>query len=267
MTENDLHAYADGQLDPGRRAEAEAWLAEHPEDAERVAAWQRFSQQLNDRFDPVLREPAPLHLLAAARGRPPVRPQVSWRLAASFAGATLLAGALGGVIGYQAHGNAPVVVAAQPPSFAQRAMVAHAVYAPDQRRAVEVDAEHEEQLVRWLSKRLGSPLRVPQLQPLGYALEGGRLLPGNQGPVAQFMYRDGAGGRLTLYVSNEAPGKAVTVFPASAPFDPAFRFAQEGGVNSFYWVDGAWGYAISAGVDRAELARVSTEVYRQLTSP
>lgn len=267
MTDDDLHAFADGLLDPGRRAEAEAWLAGHPEDAVRVAAWQALSRQLHERFDPVLDEPAPARLLAAARGRER-RGWLDWRLAASFAGAMLLAGGLGGVVGYQARGGSPgpAMAAAQPPAFARRAMVAHAVYAPDQRRAVEVDAEHEEQLVRWLSRRLGSPLRVPQLQPLGYALEGGRLLPGSQGPVAQFMYRDAAGGRLTLYVSNEARDTATAAMPASVPADTAFRFAQEGGIGSFYWIDGAWGYAISAGADRAELARVSAEVYRQLAS-
>ncbi len=86
----------------------------------------------------------------------------------------------------------------------------------------------------WLSKRLGAPMKPPQLQPLGYALEGGRLLPGGQGQVAQFMYRDAAGAKLKLYVSNE--------------------------------VDGPFGYAISAGADRNELARVSAEVCRQLST-
>ena len=46
--------------------------------------------------------------------------------------------------------------------------------------------------------------------------------------------------------------------------DTAFRFAREGSVNVFYWVDGAFGYAISAGADKAELTRVSGEVYQQL---
>lgn len=264
MTDAELHAYADGQLPDDRRADAEAWLAAHPDDAVRVAAWQALNDQLRARFDPVLDEPAPLRLQAAARGRAPRR--FNWALAASFAGAMLLAGGLGGAVGYHARQPEQVVVAGDaPPPFARRAMVAHAVYSPDARRAVEVDAEHEDQLVRWLSKRLNAPLNVPQLQSLGYALEGGRLLPGSQGPVAQFMYRDAAGVRLTLYVSNEA--RDVTANPrASAPVDTAFRFAHDGAVNSFYWVDGGWGYAISAAADRAVLARVSAEVYRQLAA-
>ena len=126
---------------------------------------------------------------------------------------------------------------------------------------------------------MGAPMKPPHLQAVGYALEGGRLLPGGRGPVAQFMYRDDAGSRLTLYVSNEvsdlaAPAGTVASSVASSVSSPApgkntetaFRFAREGKVNVFYWVEGAFGCAISADADRAALARVSGEVYRQLTA-
>lgn len=45
-----------------------------------------------------------------------------------------------------------------------------------------------------------------------------------------------------------------------------FRFAQEGLVNVFYWIDGKFGYELSAGIDKDELARVATAVYEQLES-
>jgi anti-sigma factor RsiW len=35
-------------------------------------------------------------------------------------------------------------------------------------------------------------------------------------------------------------------------------------VSVFYWIDGRWGYALSGEVDRAQLSRISTVVYRQL---
>ncbi len=106
----------------------------------------------------------------------------------------------------------------------------------------------------------------PSLQALGYKLEGGRLLPGGQGPVAQFMYEDASGMRLTLYVTNE--GGAAPAEPRTGRLLPAgntaFQFAQDGAVNVFYWIDGAFGYALSSYAGRTELARVSAEVYRQL---
>ncbi|WP_414651571.1 anti-sigma factor family protein, partial [Herbaspirillum sp. UBA812] len=94
----------------------------------------------------------------------------------------------------------------------------------------------------------------PKLAPLGYDLIGGRLLPGQSGPVAQFMYQDAAGQRLTLYVSHDQVQNSET----------GFRFAQEGKVNVFYWIDGQFGYALSGGVPRAELSRIASSVYEQL---
>jgi anti-sigma factor RsiW len=46
--------------------------------------------------------------------------------------------------------------------------------------------------------------------------------------------------------------------------DTAFRFAQEGKVNVFYWIDGKFGYALSAGMDKSRLAGVATAVYDQI---
>ena len=46
--------------------------------------------------------------------------------------------------------------------------------------------------------------------------------------------------------------------------DTAFRFAQEGPVNVFYWIDGKFGYALSAGISKDELARIATAVYDQV---
>ena len=137
---------------------------------------------------------------------------------------------------------------------------------PEVKRPVEVDGAHEDQLVAWLSRRMGAQMKAPHLQALGYALEGGRLLPGDRGPVAQFMYRDAAGRRLTLYVSSEKPvGAAVGLAHADLRgTDTAFRFVSEGQVNVFYWMDGPFHYAITAAADRAALTQVSAEVYRQL---
>ena len=112
----------------------------------------------------------------------------------------------------------------------------------------------EAHLVAWLSKRLGGSLKVPHLTALGYQLVGGRLLPGSQGPVAQFMFQEGNGQRLTLYVRVGAGDSKET----------AFRYAQERGVSVFYWIDGRFGYALSGEIDKAELLRIAKAVYQQL---
>ena len=135
-----------------------------------------------------------------------------------------------------------------------RAARAHLVYSPEVRHPVEVEAKEQDHLVKWLSKRLDLKLKVPVLSTEGFELLGGRLLPGTDGPVAQFMYQDATGKRLTLYVTRPHKGDEVT----------AFRFAQEGRVSVFYWIDRDSGYALSGEIDKPQLSRVAALVYRQL---
>jgi anti-sigma factor RsiW len=254
IAEADLHAYADGQLSTVRRAEVEQYLATHEEERLRVDDWQRQTEGLRALLNPVLDEPLPLRL--------PLRPESviwPWRaLAAGIAICVVSAGAAWtarGVVDAEAARGASSLSPASEElaGFARRAAIAHVVYSPDARRPVEVAGDQEQALVTWLTKRMGTPIRAPALGPLGYDLIGGRLLPGENGPVAQFMYGSAGKQRLTLYVTREAVGQ-----------DVAFRFGHSGAVNVFYWVEGSFGYAISAESDRAELMKVSQEVYRQL---
>lgn len=279
VTEAELHAYVDRQLTPERQREIEAYLANRPEEAQRAQGYRDQKRELRALFDPVLDEALPQRVLQAGRPRTPwylqhVAAGIAIALVSGAAGWALRGGVPAGwpstAVGPQRDASISTADASSgAPGFAQRAAVAHAVYTPEQRRPVEVDAAHEDQLVTWLSKRMGAPMKAPHLQSVGYALEGGRLLPGGQGPVAQFMYRDESGGRLTLYVSNEigppAHGDAGAADPGDKPASrTAFRYAREGRINVFYWVEGRFGYALSTDADRATLERVSSEVYRQL---
>lgn len=245
VTEEELHAYADGRLDAARRAEVEAWLAGHPEVRQSVSDWRMQNERLHAGFDPVLNEPLPARLIEAAR--PPARFS-PWRAAAVVAWL-----AIGSVIGFTVRGYAPQATQALA-ALPRQAALAHAVYSPEVRHPVEVGAAEEAHLVTWLSKRLGAELKPPHLSATGYELVGGRLLPGEAGPVAQFMYQDGRGQRLTLYVRTDAQDSRET----------AFRFAQEGKIGVFYWLDGKFGYALSGEVEKGELLRVATAVYKQL---
>jgi anti-sigma factor RsiW len=140
--------------------------------------------------------------------------------------------------------------------FARDAMVAHAVYSPEVRHPVEVAAAEQQHLVQWLSKRLGAPVKAPVLSAQGFELVGGRLLPGEAGARAQFMYQNAAGERVTVYVCVSARGMA------SQP--TAFRFEQNGPVSAFYWVDRDFNYALSGEMTRARLMQLSDQVYQQL---
>ena len=244
VTEADLHAYVDGVLPLGRATEVEAYLAERPEEAARLAAYREQKAALRREFDPVLDEPPPSRLRVP---RPVwLRPLARYAVMVAWF-------ILGGVIGWQLNAYTSDQ-RAEATSWPRQAAIAHVVYSPEVRHPVEVGADQEKHLVTWLSKRLGTPLKVPHLGELGYTLVGGRLLPGDRGPVAQFMYQDGKGQRLTLYVRVNRDDSRET----------AFRFAEENRVGVFYWIDRKLGYALSGEVERTELLRIATAVYRQL---
>jgi len=209
-------------------------MSVRPED-ERAFAEQKA--MLKRAFDPVMSEPIPARMYLR-------RP--AWL---DYARAALLVSA-GVAIGlalpyFRSAAPTPAAAAAPLPARAARA---HLVY------SVEVEAKEHDHLVKWLSKRLGLQLKVPVLATEGFELLGGRLLPGADGPVAQFMYQDATGKRLTLYVTRPGRNDATT----------AFRFAQEGPVSVFYWIDRDCGYALSGDIEKPLLARVASSVYRQL---
>jgi anti-sigma factor RsiW len=210
-----------------------------------------LAEALHELYDPVLREAVPERLRARAGSA-----AAPWRGFARAAGLTVLGIAIGGVGGWTLHGMRPAPVAqAEAPAFVKRAAVAHATYSPEVRHPVEVGADQEAHLVAWLSKRLGAPVRAPKLEAVGYSLVGGRLLPGDTGPVAQFMYQGEQGTRVTLYVRTDAGQGGET----------AFRYLTEGNVRVFYWIDRKFGYALSsADIPKERLLKVADAVYRQL---
>jgi anti-sigma factor RsiW len=253
ISEADLQAYADGELPEARRSEVAAWLASHPEDAERIEAYRRIAEELRSTYQVVLQEPVPERLRRTVR-------RAGTRRAAMIAGWAIVAAALGAIGGWQFHAMQPSVVMTSEAAagLPRRAAVAHATYSPEVRHPVEVGADQEAHLVSWLSKRLGTQLRAPKLESVGYSLVGGRLLPGENGPVAHFMYQCSRGTRVTLYVRNDVASSRST----------AFRYAREGNVDVYYWVDSKVGYAVSSGdISKDYLLMVATAAYPQLNPP
>ena len=260
VSDVDLNAYADGQLAPDRMAMVEAALARDPELAIRVADYRAQSGMLRDALDPVLAEPIPDRLLTAAAQaashKPhPVRRRAIFALAAA---ATLVLGIGLGWFGR----DAMIERGGTPTTFARSAAFAHALYAADARRPVEVWAAEEKSLVTWLTKRLGFRVYAPDLNGFGYQLVGGRLVAGNEFPTALFMYENADKERLTLQVRQQsARGKSG----AAPTGETAFRYAVENGVGVFYWIDDEnCGYAISGKLDRSQLLKVAQVVFGQL---
>jgi anti-sigma factor RsiW len=280
VAQDDLHRLVDGRLTPAEAAALQARLAADPEAAATRDAWQAQRDRLRQLHAPLLGEPVPATLLDAARRSEQARRQIDqWWRWGGMAAAVLLAFG----IGWWSRGMAPTPAgvnlaqnlanSAGPRVFARQAVVAHAVYAPEVRHPVEVAAAQQEHLVQWLSKRLGRPLKLPQLAAQGYELVGGRLLPGDSGAVpaganaarAQFMYQNAGGERITLYLGAVgATGAKASAPPPAMAQETAFSFFSDGPVPGFYWVDQGFGYALAGPLPREALLRLAQTVYQQL---
>lgn len=266
-TDDELHAWIDGQLAPDRRDAVEAAIARDPAVAAKVAAWHSQRDALRRLHGELLDAPIPAPLMGAldrSQGG-------SWMRWGGMAAGLLVAFAAGWIGNAQwAQWSVPRAGAqlARAPAlreFVHDASVAHAVYAPEKRHPVEVAASEQQHLVQWLSRRLDRPLKVPDLSSQGYTLVGGRLLPGETGARAQFMFEDATGERVTLYVGTLDARTASASPTAPSTNETAFRFASEGPVPSFYWVDQGFGYAIAGKLPRDLLLKLATLAYRDLS--
>jgi anti-sigma factor RsiW len=260
-----INAMVDGQLPPEQQAEVLARLASDPLAQETHQAWRAQREALRALHRTLLDEAVPPALQAATSRVQHGRQQLNrWSLWGGMAAAVVLAFGMGwlshGQIGPHSGRQMAAVPAASAQAFVQQAALAHAVYSPELRHPVEVPAAQQEHLVQWLSKRLGKPLKVPVLTAQGYELVGGRLLPGEGGARAQFMFQNPAGQRLTLYLG----AVDATTGSQAGRRETAFRYSAEGPVPSFYWVDQGFGYALSAAIPREELMKLAELVYRQL---
>lgn len=247
VNETDLHAFLDGALPESRCREVEAYLSLHPDEQQRIDAYRKLEARLHQQFDYLLDEPLPEQL----RPKPVSTKRAAWlsRVAASIA---LIS--LGSVIGWQSNELLRTQPAWEQLVLVQPAATAHRVYAAEVRHPVEVPAEQEAHLTAWLSKRFDAEVRIPDLNPAGFALVGGRLLPGSDGIAAQFMYENPQGRRLTLYLrrTNDLKGPS------------AFRYQTTEGIGTFYWIDGDFGYALSGDLDRQQLLQAAHLSYRSL---
>ncbi len=230
ITEDELHAYVDDELPAERRADVEAWLATHPEDAGRVQSWRAMAEMLHARYDSVAQEQVPARLYGAVA-------------------AALVAFVAGGTAGWVAHGAANAPSTFQ--SFTADALDAHRLYVVEVRHPVEVGGNERDHLQAWLTRRCGWTVFAPNLEASGLKLVGGRLLPGPSGPASFLMYEGASGERYTIYTAKTENGATQ------------MRYAKADKDGALFWAERGVGYVVSGGGDRDRLTKVAQAVYDQ----
>lgn len=244
-TEVEINAYVDGELGPEAQAHVERHLGAEAEDARRVSDYRAIGEALHALYDPVMAEPIPARLLAATER--PRSAVLVWSMRIAAVLALLLVGGTGGWLLRQSTSDreAPQI------ALARLAIEAHRLYAVEVRHPVEVAAGEEAHMTAWLSRRLGKPIKPPALAGAGFRLVGGRLLPADDKPAAQFMYENAGGQRLTLY------------FAVAAGGDASYRYVQDGGTQALFWYIDGFGCALTGEFQRQDLMAVAREIYRQ----
>ena len=244
VTEDELHVYVDGELPSDRLEAMEAWLSTHPDDAARVAAWRALADAIRARYGSIINEPVPARLALDRI----TRNRRSW--SAIAAAGVLAAFIAGGTAGWFAHG-ASAAAPNEIEVFTSEALDAHRLYIGEVRHPIEVRAE-EDHLLPWLSRRVGTPLRAPELGKFGLKLLGGRLLPGIRGPAALFMYESATGERVTLYCSKLDEPRT------------SFRFRDNDKFGAVRWVESGYGWVVSGPMDKTRLTSIAGAAYDQL---
>lgn len=247
ITEEDLHGFVDGVLAPERQREVEAYLAQHPDVATRVAGYAAQRDTLRAALAPIAEEPLPPQLDLARMIARQRRPTPRWAMAA--AAVVLLA--VGGAGGWTMRGGAaaPAGVVA----VAQEAANNYAVYAPDKVHPVELRAADRAELVNWTTQQLGRPVAVPDLTAAGYRFMGGRIVGTGHGPAAMYMYDNDKGTRLVMLA------RVMKDADQNAPMQPH----AQGAVNGYAWANNGLGYSLVGPAAPSTLHPIADEVRRQ----
>jgi anti-sigma factor RsiW len=244
IQEEELHAFVDGQLPKERCRAVLAYLGQHPPEIVRLAAYATHKEELRRQLEaidlPASPATAELERALAERLSGPWYREWLRRVAA-------VAGLL--VVGWWSNTFYQQHLAERLPDVVVEAAQAHQIFGGDSSRPVELTAAASADMVAWFSSRLGEHVEIPSLGTAGLRLVGGRLLAGDEGPVAQLIYEHEDGHRLTLGVSAE---------PADS--GAAIEVVTFEGLTAGYWLEGALTYALVGKTSEAQLVAIATRI-------
>lgn len=245
ISEDELQAFVDGDLPRGRSTAVLAHLGRHPEEIERLARYALQKDELRRGIAATNlpgNDPATLELQQALASRLRRRDYGAW-LRRAAAVALLL------VTGWSGHGLYLAYLDHRLPPLVVEAAQAHEVFGDDSQRPVELTAASQVEMRAWFSRHLGEEIEIPSLDAIGLGLVGGRLLPGEESPIAQLIYEDSAGRRLTLCLAAE-----------TSEAGPAIELVEVEGMTAGYWHNGEFAFALVAHTPDLQLVAIASEL-------
>lgn len=236
VTETDLIAYVDGELDRMRRVEVEAHLARNPEDALRVMADLRDRDALREAFLPVPSLP-PERLRSDARR---IDRAFAWQRVRSrlrrAAAVVVVVGA--GWLAHTESGSFGV-----PESFASPIDPSLAEEAKQAREAVQIRARTSSQPMASAydpaDLEAATGVDLPPL-PTGWSVRDVQIFPSRNGTGIEISIQSPEIGELALFAKNSS----------GAPLpDGAEPVARSSDGTTAYWRNGTTAYALSGSRD------------------
>ena len=241
ISDYELNAYIDGELDADRTRAVAARLASDPALASRVAGYQSDMAMLKKIYGPMA-DPAQSrpYLALKAQGRRHFAP--SWRLTGAIAALLLLAIGLS-PLAYRLWSAGP---------FGEIVTAALAARQEPGEKTLNV-AGNALQYDAAVSAAVSEQVKVPDLAKMGYHLVSIRLYPSAPGgSAAEFLYRDQANRLFSVYLRHS---------DGTARFD---QFERQG-LRVCVWQDDQLGMVMAGDVTTAAMQRLASLAYAGLT--
>ena len=245
IQEEELHAFVDGELPRDRCTAVLAYLAQHPQEIARLAAYAGQKEALRRQLESIELPSGDATTAALQRALADRLRRSSYRawLRRVAAVAVLLC------VGWWSNTVYGLYLVDRLPDVVVEAAQAHQIFSRDLNRPVELTAAAGADMEAWFSRRLGELVEIPSLQNVGMHLIGGRLLAGDDGPVVQLIYEDQNGHRFTLGVSAE-----------TGDTGPEVEVVTLEGLTAGYWHEGALTYALVGRTTEQQLIAIATNL-------
>jgi anti-sigma factor RsiW len=238
VTEEELHAYLDGQLETRRLAEVRTLLEAQPAAAVRLAAWRRDAEGLRAALAGIETWPPNPSLDPAV-----IRRRLRTRALAALGRTLGVSAALGlaALLGWSARGASlgPAPAPMQDAADAYRAFAAP--------RTLRMEQPGGGGLPQWLAGAVGlpRPVPLPDLPARGLRLLGARLLATPEGVAAMVLYEADDGGRISFYLR-----------PARHCIAGTRGWTAADGLSVRYWYQGGYGFALTGRADDPRTLRI-----------
>ncbi len=246
----ELHAYVDGKLSPERAAEIEARLADDPARRAAVAAWMRDRDLIREAASDEHPTDLRTELLARELGRrvrarqirTGLRQPALKQIAASV---LIFATGWGGHMLYMSDSPASGPVE---PRYVVQATVLGKTLADQGVQEFDVSDARWQASLDWVSDQMQRKIESPKLEQLGLQVVGGRLLQGENGPLAQFTYE------------TEGDRQIIVSMTPHADHEPSYAYAVRSvyGQPVAYWTKDGMDFSITGETDMQRLSTLAS---------